>query len=80
VTSKERPIDSNEAVNDFLKLYEQELELQAIKLTRFYSVDLHELLSRTAVTIWEKWPSELCLLPHNEGYSAGCVKVQADYR
>jgi DNA-directed RNA polymerase specialized sigma24 family protein len=68
VTSAERPIDHNDAVNDFLKFYEQELELQAMKLTRFYSIDLHELLSRTAVTIWEKWPSEFCTLPHDKSY------------
>lgn len=60
--------DCNEAVNDFLKLHEQELELQAIKLTRFYSIDLHELLSRTAVTVWKKWPSELSTLPRDKGY------------
>jgi DNA-directed RNA polymerase specialized sigma24 family protein len=68
VTRVKRPVDHNEAVNDFLKLHEQELELQAIKLTRFYSIDLHELLSRTAVTVWEKWPSGLCTLPHKKSY------------
>ncbi len=68
MTSGERPVDYNEAVNDFLKLHEQELELQAIKLTKFYSIDLHELLSRTAVTVWEKWPSELCALPRDKCY------------
>jgi DNA-directed RNA polymerase specialized sigma24 family protein len=67
VTSAERPIDHNEAVNDFLKLHEQELEFQAIKLMGFYpGVDLHELLSQTAETIWEKWASEFCVLPHDE--------------
>jgi DNA-directed RNA polymerase specialized sigma24 family protein len=68
VTSAEHLGDCNEAVNDFLKLHEQELELQAVKLTRFYGIDLHELLSRTAVTIWEKWPDKLCTLPHDESY------------
>jgi DNA-directed RNA polymerase specialized sigma24 family protein len=67
VTSAKRPIDHNEAVNDFLKLHEQELELQAIKLMGFYpGEDLHELLSQTAETVWEKWASELCSLPHHE--------------
>lgn len=68
MTRVERPADYNESVNDFLKLHEQELELQAIKLTRFYGIDLHELLSRTAVTVWEKWPCELHALPNNEIY------------
>jgi DNA-directed RNA polymerase specialized sigma24 family protein len=64
----ERPVDRNEAINDFLKLHEQELEMQAIKLAKFYSVDLHELLSRTSVTVWEKWSSLLCALPGDESY------------
>lgn len=68
MTSTKRPIDHNKAVNDFLKLHEKELELQAIKLARFYNIDLHELLSRTAETIWEKWPSALCALPHDKSY------------
>lgn len=68
MTSEEHPVDYSEAVNDFLKLHEQELELQAIMLTRFYSIDLHELLSRTAVTVWEKYPSELHMLPHDKSY------------
>ena len=68
MTSAERPVDYNGTVNEFLKLYEQELELQAVKLTKFYGIDFHELLSRTAGTVWEKWPGELCMLPHKEGY------------
>lgn len=68
MTSEERSVDYNEAVNDFLKLYEQELELQAIKLARFYSIDHHELLSRTADIVWKKWPSSLCTLPHDKIY------------
>lgn len=68
MTSEERPVDYSEAVNDFLKLHEQELELQAIKLTGWYNIDLHELLSRTAVTVWKKWPSTLCKLPQTKGY------------
>jgi DNA-directed RNA polymerase specialized sigma24 family protein len=67
VTKAERPIDYNEEVNDFLKLHEQELEFQAIKLMGFYpGVDFHELLSQTAETVWEKWPNELCALSHDE--------------
>lgn len=48
MTRAERPEDYNEVVNDFLKMHEQELELQAIKLTRFNSIDLHEAVN-TAV-------------------------------
>jgi hypothetical protein len=69
MTEAERPFDCNEAVNDFLKLYKQEeLELQAIKLTRFYGIDLHELLSRTTVTVWEKWSGEFCAQPDDKIY------------
>ncbi|MGH3719793.1 MAG: RNA polymerase sigma factor [Pseudonocardiaceae bacterium] len=68
MTRAERPEDYNEVVNDFLKMHEQELELQAIKLTRFYSIDLHELLSRTSVTVWGKWSSRLCILSDDESY------------
>lgn len=68
MTSSERPVDYSEAINYFLKLHEQELEWQAIKLTRFYGIDLHELLSRTAVSVWEKWSSVLYTLGHNEVY------------
>lgn len=68
MTSAERPIDYNKAVSDFLKLHEREMEVQAIKLTRFYGVDLHELSSRTRETVWKKWPSEFCPLPDNERY------------
>lgn len=68
MTGAERPIDHNEAIKDFLKMHEQELEAQAIKLAGFYGVDLHELLSRTSVTVWKKWSSVLCALPENESY------------
>lgn len=68
MTSEERPSDYNEVVTHFLKLHGQELELQAIKLSRCYSIDLHELVSRTSVTVWEKWPNELCALPDDERY------------
>jgi DNA-directed RNA polymerase specialized sigma24 family protein len=68
MTSAERPGDYNEVVTHFLKLHGQKLELQAVKLTRCYSIDLHELVSRTSVTVWEKWPSELCMLPDDERY------------
>jgi hypothetical protein len=51
MTIAERSGDYNEAVNHFLKLHGQELELQAFKLMRCYSIDLHELLSRTTVTV-----------------------------
>jgi DNA-directed RNA polymerase specialized sigma24 family protein len=68
MTNAERPSDYNEAVNHFIKLHGQELELQAFKLTRCYNIDLHELLSRTAMTVWEKWPSELRALPDSERY------------
>jgi DNA-directed RNA polymerase specialized sigma24 family protein len=64
----EPPIDYREAVNDFLKLHKQELELQAIKLTGFYGIDFHELLSRTSRTVWKKWPKKLCTLPGDEKY------------
>lgn len=68
MTSTGRSRDYNEAVGYFLKLHGQELELRAIQLTKWYGVDLHELLSRTSVTVWEKWPSELCTLPDDECY------------
>lgn len=68
MTRTERPVDCNEEINDFLKLHKQELELQAIKLANFYSIDLHELLSRTSVTVWKKWTSVLCTLPGDESY------------
>jgi DNA-directed RNA polymerase specialized sigma24 family protein len=68
MTRVERPVDYNEAVNDFLRLHEQELEMQAIKLMKFYGIDLHELLSRTTLTVWEKWASALCALPHDKSY------------
>lgn len=68
MTRVERPADYNEAVNDFLKLHGQELGLQGIRLAKFYDIDLHELLSRTSVTVWEKWTSVLCLLPDDERY------------
>jgi DNA-directed RNA polymerase specialized sigma24 family protein len=58
----------NEAVGRFLKLHGQELELQAIKLARCYNIDLHELVSRTSITVWEKWASELFVLPDKERY------------
>jgi DNA-directed RNA polymerase specialized sigma24 family protein len=68
MTRVERPVDYSEAVHDFLRLHEQELELQAIKLMRFYSIDLHELLSRTTLTVWEKWSGVLCTLPNDKSY------------
>ncbi|MCA1703965.1 MAG: hypothetical protein LC808_12135 [Actinobacteria bacterium] len=66
--SMEHSADRDEEVNDFLKLHEKDLEREAIKLTKFYSTDLHELLSRTRVTVWKKWRGELCNLSHNESY------------
>jgi DNA-directed RNA polymerase specialized sigma24 family protein len=70
MTSAERSGDHNEAVGHFLKLHGKELELQAIKLTGCYKrIDLHELVSRTSVTVWEKWSTELCALPDDECYS-----------
>lgn len=68
MTEAERQIDYHEAVNDFLKLYAQELELQALKLGSFYSIDRHELLSRTALTVWKKWNGEFSELPSEECY------------
>lgn len=68
MTSAERPGDYGEAVNHFLKLHGKELEPQALKLARCYRIDLHELLSRTTVTVWEKWSSEFCILPDGERY------------
>jgi DNA-directed RNA polymerase specialized sigma24 family protein len=68
MASAERPGDDNEAVNHFLKLYGKELEPQAFKLARCYRIDLHELVSRTTVTVWEKWPSEFRALSDSERY------------
>lgn len=64
--SGQRPPDCNEAVNHFLKLHSKELELQALKLTGCYGIDFHELLSRTACTVWEKWPGEFSALSESE--------------
>ncbi len=47
--------DDKEGLRDYLKKFEQEIELQALKLARIYRIDLHELLSRTGQTIWDKW-------------------------
>lgn len=47
--------DDGEGLRDYLRKCEQEIELQALKLSRIYLIDLHELLSRTNQTIWEKW-------------------------
>lgn len=47
--------DDDEGLRDYLKKFEQEIELQALKLARIYRIDLHELLSRTGQTIWSKW-------------------------
>lgn len=68
MTIAELQDDRNEAVNHFLKLHEKELEPQVFKLARCYSIDLHELLSRTTLTVWEKWQSEFCALPESERY------------
>jgi DNA-directed RNA polymerase specialized sigma24 family protein len=68
MTSAELPGNYNEAVSHFLKLYKQKLELQALKLTKCYRIDLHELLSRTTLTIWGKWPNEFRSLPEDERY------------
>jgi DNA-directed RNA polymerase specialized sigma24 family protein len=68
MTTAKRTSDYNEAINQFLKLYGKELELRAMKLTGCYGIDFHELLSRTAVTVWEKWPDALCALPDDERY------------
>ena len=69
MASAERSGDHNEAVSHFLKLHGKELELQAIKLTGCYRIDLHELVSRTLVTVWEKWSTELYALPDDECYN-----------
>jgi DNA-directed RNA polymerase specialized sigma24 family protein len=78
MTSAERPGDHNEAVGHFLKLHGKEIELQAIKLTGCYRIDLHELVSRTSVTVWEKWPSELCALPDDECYKR-TLRILSDH-
>lgn len=49
-----RPGDE-EGLRKYLKKCEQEIEIQALKLARIYHIDLHELLSRTSQTIWDKW-------------------------
>jgi DNA-directed RNA polymerase specialized sigma24 family protein len=66
MTRAERPHDHSEAVNYFLKFYGKSLEVQGFKLTRCYDIDFHELLSRTAVTILEKWLDDFCMLTENE--------------
>lgn len=68
MTSAETPSDYHEAINHFLKLHGKDLELQAFKLAGCYNIDFHELLSRMAMTVWEKWASEFCALPANECY------------
>jgi hypothetical protein len=49
-----RPVDE-QGLTDYLKKSGQEIELQALKLALIYCVDLHELLSRTSRTMWDKW-------------------------
>jgi DNA-directed RNA polymerase specialized sigma24 family protein len=66
MTMAERPRDYNEEVNHFLKLHGKELEFRALKLTRCYNIDFHDLLSLTAETVWQKWPDELCTLPDDK--------------
>lgn len=68
MSSAKSPDDYNEAVNHFIKSYGQGLELQALKLTGCYNIDVHELLSRTAMTVWKKWSSEFCTLPDSKRY------------
>lgn len=68
MTNAEYSDDYNEAVNLFLKLHGQELKMWSFMLTRCYGIDFHELLSRTTVTVWEKWSKELYGLPDNERY------------
>lgn len=68
MTSAKQTPNYNNEINCFLKLYGKELELRAMKLTGCYSIDFHELLSRTSITVWEKWPGELCALSDSERY------------
>lgn len=58
--------DYNEALDHFVKLHIEELEVQANKLAGCYGIDCDELLSRTLETVWKKWASELCALPDSE--------------
>ncbi len=66
MTIVERSRDYSEAVSHFLKLHLQQLKMQALVLARSYNIDLHELLSRTTMTVWEKWPNEFFALQENE--------------
>ncbi len=54
------------AINQFLKSTRTETELQALKLARIYEVDVHDILSRTGTTVWEKWADPLSRLDERE--------------
>lgn len=47
--------DDKEGLRDYLKGYQKEIEVEALKLARIYCIDLYELLCSTGDTIREKW-------------------------
>ena len=59
MTAASERINSSQNMDEFLKTHWPQLEIDALKLAKFYSLDLNELLSRTQVTIWQKWDATL---------------------
>jgi len=55
VTTASEPPDPSQNIDEFLKIHWLQLEIDALKLAKVYSLDLNELLSRTQVTIWQNW-------------------------
>lgn len=66
----EPDLNRDRAVSRFLTLHRRALEVHALKLARIYSIDLHELLSRTYCTIWKNWSNkiEVLLEPQRRQY------------
>ncbi len=67
----EPDLKRDRAVNHFLTLHRRDLEIHALKLARIYSIDLHELLSRTYRTTWKNWTNkiEVLLEPQRRQYA-----------
>ena len=51
MTTASEPPDPSQNIDEFLKIHWLQLEIDALKLAKVYSLDLNELLSRTQVTM-----------------------------
>lgn len=60
------PLIDRLELDQFLKAARAEVELQALKLARVYEVDVHDILSRTGITIWKKWDDPIAGLGERE--------------